>query len=264
MPGGPRGSRSTRRRARSARGSTRWPSDRAVATASVWDAVGGRAHAGDLPAGQDRERRHRGPRTDAGEVLVAPEDVGGAVLVGLGRREDRAGEAADRVVERAVLGRARRLGELDVVDDLARPRGGAARRGRRRATSAGRASAAVWRSPRRSRRRCRRPRGRRAGRPDAAGSAARRSCPPASAPRVSSTRRARRPPRPGPPAARRGRVPASGAGSGREDGPRWIRGPCAPGAGGRGSRRWCGRRAGRARRRRRRRRGSACPHRCPA
>jgi hypothetical protein len=59
-------------------------------------------------------------RVDAGEVLVAAEDVGGAVLVGLGRREDRAGEAADRVVERAVLRRARRLGELDVVDDLAR------------------------------------------------------------------------------------------------------------------------------------------------
>ena len=42
--------------------------------------------------------------------------------VRLGRREDGAAGALDRVVEREVLARLRRLGELDVVDDLARAR----------------------------------------------------------------------------------------------------------------------------------------------
>ena len=54
------------------------------------------------------------------QQLIAAEDARAALVVARARGERRAAGAADRVVEREVVGGPRRrLGELDVVDDRA-------------------------------------------------------------------------------------------------------------------------------------------------
>ena len=58
-----------------------------------------------------------GARVDRAEVLVAAQHAGVAVAVALAGGEDGAAGVAEGVVEREVLGPARGLGELDVVDD---------------------------------------------------------------------------------------------------------------------------------------------------
>ena len=58
---------------------------------------------------------------DAPQVGVAAEDVGVAAPVALAGGEHGAAGVADRLVEGQVLARGGGLGELDVVDDLARP-----------------------------------------------------------------------------------------------------------------------------------------------
>jgi hypothetical protein len=57
-----------------------------------------------------------------GDVVVAAEDQRAPSLVELGRGQDDATGAGDRVEQRDVLARPGRLGELHVVDDRARAR----------------------------------------------------------------------------------------------------------------------------------------------
>ena len=79
-------------------------------------------------AGHDRATvvgEVRGGRAgiDCSESVVAAQHAGVAAIFDLAGREHRSAGAADRVVQREILARLRRLGELDVVDDRARARG---------------------------------------------------------------------------------------------------------------------------------------------
>ena len=76
-------------------------------------------HPADHPARVGREVAHRGGRADLGQPVVAAQDGGVATPVGLAGGQDGAARALDGLEQGQVLALARRLGELDVVDDLA-------------------------------------------------------------------------------------------------------------------------------------------------
>ena len=79
-------------------------------------------HPPDDPVAVRVEHRVAGPRAGRPEVAVATEDRGLAVALDLGRREHDGPVAVDRVIQRVVVGRVARLGELDVDCDHARAR----------------------------------------------------------------------------------------------------------------------------------------------
>ena len=74
----------------------------------------------DHPALRGRQVGGRRARMNLGQVGVASEDIGAALGVALAGRQRHVARGADGVVEVAVLLRRPGLGELDVVDDLAR------------------------------------------------------------------------------------------------------------------------------------------------
>ena len=84
------------------------------------EAAGGAREAGDGAARVVAEVRSGGARADAAQVGVATEDVRAAARIALARGEYGPTRVADRVEEGEVLAPAGGLGELDVVDDLAR------------------------------------------------------------------------------------------------------------------------------------------------
>ena len=75
----------------------------------------------DYSTGVDEHVRGGGYGVNASEVRASSEDVGLAVGIDLGGGEHDARCAAELVVEVVILFRGGRFGELDVVDDRARP-----------------------------------------------------------------------------------------------------------------------------------------------